>query len=292
MAAQSSAMPPGVLVAAGSAQRAAQRGGEAGASDCLRPTYVVRREPESQIPVGRRSTFCNNIEHTARRSCRCPLANASECCSVRAMTLPPPEAFLQNVVAPSASSCAFGDAFAEWLKDAAVPPSWRGARVHSAPQAVPAPLPDESDSEEEEDDAVVVSKLTLEDCAVGDWVEARTWRARQLPGNEPAHACRALPPQVESGKRQKWFGQVVVIRPGSSQPLAVRWLGPSQPKAGLASPALQHTWTWRGGAHFIELAAVRQARCCLPCHFHTSSTARLWRCVAAACSERAMCDGG
>jgi hypothetical protein len=249
-------MPPGVLVAAGSAQRAAQRGGEAGASDCLRPTYVVRREPESQIPVGRRSTFCNNIEHTARRSCRCPLANASECCSVRAMTLPPPEAFLQNVVAPSASSCAFGDAFAEWLKDAAVPPSWRGARVHSAPQAVPAPLPDESDSEEEEDDAVVVSKLTLEDCAVGDWVEARTWRARG--------SCLATSPLTPAGRcRRRW--RAASAKSGSAR----------LSSSGLAAHS---RWRCAGSARRSQRQALPRPRCSTPgrgAAARTSSSSRL-----------------
>jgi hypothetical protein len=88
------------------------------------------------------------------------------------MALVQPDAFLHHGAA-SSSSTHFGDAFSDWLaRNAAVPPSWRGARVHCTPQVVSGvpTLADEEEYEEEEE-PVVVSKLTLDDCAVGDWVE-------------------------------------------------------------------------------------------------------------------------
>ena len=88
--------------------------------------------------------------------------------------LPRSDAFLRGVASSSERA---SDAFAEWLKVAAVPVSWRGARVQSGALPVHAADEGEADSDAEADDsedAAVVGALSLEDCAVGDWVEARS----------------------------------------------------------------------------------------------------------------------
>jgi hypothetical protein len=103
-------------------------------------------------------------------------------------------AFLHHAHA-STSASHFSDAFSDWLKSASVPPSWRGARVQCAPAAAteecarPQPV-----SEDEDEDLVLVSELTLADCAVGDWVEVRAARPRQPAevSDAPCWWCRYM----------------------------------------------------------------------------------------------------
>jgi len=65
---------------------------------------------------------------------------------------------------------------------------------------------------------------------------------------------------VESGKAIKWFGRVEAVQPGPPPTLTVRWLGATNTSAlpPAQAAALRNTWTWRGGAHIIELATVLQ----------------------------------
>lgn len=103
------------------------------------------------------------------------------------MAAPPGPDVLLQLVASASLSHPHADVFAEWLKTAAVPPAWRGARVHGVPAAAAPALVTvvhkeaEQSSEELVEELVVVEELALEDCAVGDWVEVRAVLVRVSP---------------------------------------------------------------------------------------------------------------
>ena len=65
--------------------------------------------------------------------------------------------------------------------------------------------------------------------------------------------------EIESGQERPWYGQIVATR-DDILPLAVRWLSMAPAKVLPDCLSTAAIYVFRGGAHYVGLESVRQAR--------------------------------